>query len=160
MGRSYDPPRYVYHFELRPRAYNAGAVYAQYVNAFIEIPDVLLPIREEREGKLFGRRRTFEKNGITYHRHYEDNTVRDVVGHRSVGTFVSIPNYGPARYVPILPGRSQAWEEIELNANFENLSLDDLSIEWEIFADNAPPHQGRIAVQDIEITDKRDQEAE
>jgi hypothetical protein len=153
-GRSYDPPRFVDRFELTLRVHNAGAVYAQYVNAFIEVPDVLLRIKTPDEEMYFGGRETFEKIGILYHRHYEDNTVRDIIGHQG-GGFVSIPNYGPARYVPILPGRSQGWEEIELNENFGNLSLGDLFIEWEIFADNAPPLPGRIAVQDIKITDKR-----
>lgn len=151
MGRrSYDPPRFANRFKLHPWAHNVGKVFAQYVNAFIEIPDVILPVKSDIELRISGPRKTFDKDGVPYYRRYDDNTVRDVIGSQH-----GYPNLGPARYVPILPGRHQGWGKIDLNDDFGNLSLDELFIEWEIYADNSPVRRSRIAVSDIEIVDER-----
>lgn len=149
----------VNHFELKIWAFNAGKVYAQYVNAFLEFPNVLLPVQKpkDEESRPWDEdmRETYEKDGIQYYQHYEDNTVREVIGFQDGGMFGPRPNYGPARHDPILPKRYQGWEEVELRADFDKISHDDLFIEWETFADNAPPVKGKIAVSDIELIDKR-----
>lgn len=146
--------------ELIIWAFNSGRVYAQYVNAILEIPDSLLPLEPEDEEMLLmmgGKRETHNIDGILYYRHFDDNTIRDIIGFRESGLGGSSPNYGPARHVPILPGRYHGLEDIELRSDFENLPLENLYIQWEVFADNAPPVKGRIAVNDIEIVDKRNE---
>jgi len=149
-GRSSNPPKIVDRVELTLAACNIGKIYAQYVNAFIEIPDLLLPPLSD-DDITFEERETIIRDGILYYRHYEDNTRRDIVDMK-----VGIPIYGPARYDPILPGRCRVWDSIRLRSNFEDILLDGLFIEWETSADNAPPLKGKIAVQDIKIADKRD----
>lgn len=141
-------------------AFNSGRVYAQYVNAFIEIPDVLLPPEPEDEEMLLiigGERDKHDVDGALYYRHYDDNTTRDIIGFERSGLGGSSPNYGPARHVPILPGRHYGFEDVDLRSDFESISLENLYIEWEVFADNAPALKGKIAIADIEIIDKRDE---
>lgn len=157
-----EKPRVIDQFELKIRAFNAGKIFAQYVNAFIEIPGLLLPAPlesgdEEDYWVIQGfDPEAYEKNGIEYYQRYEDNTVREIIGHQNIALGASVPNYGTARYDPILPGRYHAWSSVGLRDDFEELSLEGLYIEWETSADNAPLLAGRIAVQDIKITDKRD----
>lgn len=162
LGASREPEetKIVNRFELKIWAFNSGRVYAQYVNAFIEIPDVLLPPEPEDEEMLLimgGERDKNDIDGTLYYRHYDDNTTRDIIGFEKSGLGGSSPNYGPARHVPILPGRHYGFEEVDLRGDFESISLENLYIEWEVFADNAPALKSRIAVADIEIIDKRDE---
>lgn len=146
-------------YKLVVWAFNAGRVYAQYVNAFIDIPDVLLPPEPEDEEALLimGREREkHESDGMVYYRHYDENTTRDYIGSTHHGPGMSTPNYGQARHVPILPGRYYGLEDVDLRSDFESAALENLQIEWEVFADNAPALKGRIAVAEIELIDKRD----
>lgn len=139
-------------YKLSIEASNNGKVYAQYVNVFIYIPDVLLPPEDENnEDFRYGVVRPKEvRSDVLCWRHYDDNTTRDITGYNGVSR-----TYGPTRHVPILPGLSCQLEDVELRRDFEKVSLDGLFIEWEIFADNAPALENRIALSDIEIIDQR-----
>ncbi len=150
-------------YKLEIWAFNAGRVYAQYVNILIEIPDVLLPPEPEGEEMLLpidSKRDKHYIDGILYYKYYDENTTRDIIGFESLGFGSSSPNYGPARHVPILPGRHYGFEDVRLRGDFESMSFENLHIEWEVFADNAPALKGRIAIKDIEIINQRNKTLE
>lgn len=134
-------------------AINEGTVLANYVNVELEIPTQMVyrdKVGDEVLEELFGiepppntQFRTFKK----------ENTQRDVIGVKPGMSDVTY-QYGPSRYVPILPKRYFQWE-IELSSDFLMLERTYYSVKWEIFADNAPPLSGKIAVEDIKVVDKR-----
>lgn len=148
----------VNYFKLVIWAYNAGRIYAQYVNVILEIPDSLMPVEPEDEDLLImmgGKRSTMERDGLLYYQHFDDNTTRDIIGFDRTGFGGARINYGPARYVPILPGRYHRLGDIDLRSDFDTVSLENLYIEWKVFADNAPTRNGKIAVSDIKLVYKR-----
>ena len=135
-------------FSLFAKAENIGAVYAKYVNIFVEIPHFILP--------------HFNSNTI-YDDNYLwqiDNTVRDrttehplVYNPTKVPSDIKIIN-GPSRYAPILPGLSKEWS-IKLRNLGDALPrghfADDDKLEWEIYADNAFPVFGETHLKYIEL---------
>lgn len=149
--------KFVNRYILAVWAYNAGRVFAQYVNVFIDIPDELLPQEPDDEELLLiagGEREKVEKDGVVFYHHYDDNTTRDYINSTYHAVGRSTPNYGPARHVPILVGRHFRLEDIELRSDFGEITLENHRIEWEVFADNAPALTGKIAVRDIRIVDQ------
>jgi hypothetical protein len=96
-------------YECSVTAFNAGKILAQYVNVAVEVPDNLLPRQsdgsdEEPLLRVQSRQEPFSREGTSYSRQTFDNTVRDIIGYEKTGFGSSVPNYGPARHVPILPG--------------------------------------------------------
>jgi hypothetical protein len=55
---------------------------------------------------------------------------------------------------PLLRSMSMHWK-IPLKADFEEFKETDFSIKWKIYADNALPREGRIALKEIEVVDLR-----
>lgn len=134
-------------YQLVIKAKNSGRIYAQYVNAFIRIP-AIIAFRDE-----FDSDEPVSDNGEYYYEYFEDNTVRDVVDTK-IGLNTAINKYGPARYDPVLPGLSHSWR-IRVTDNFEAARSNGLWIKWEVYADNAYPNQGNVAVGQIQIIDVR-----
>jgi hypothetical protein len=133
-------------------ATNIGQVFAKYVNIHFRIP--ILIVDELAILQLKSQVSSPEDlDEIQYYEYGKDNTVRDIVD-VDFSISGSIEKYGPARYQPILPGLSHEWN-IRLNENFVDRKLDDLNIEWTLFADNAPPDNGSIPVDQIKVNDNR-----
>jgi hypothetical protein len=127
---------------------NIGTVYAKYVNALFYIPvDSIIGKRDfyASDDELT------EEDGIKCYEYYEDNTIRDIVGNH---TPHSTPNYGPARYAPILPGLSTTWE-IHLGNFVRDCEISDkYRLKWIIHADNATPISGEACLADIKIEER------
>lgn len=110
---------------------NNGSILANYASFDIVVPKDILN-KDRRIGVCNG-------NFVTI---TEDNTTRDVVGYKPM----NIPQYGSARYVPILPKLSSPESCFYLVGN---PILDDRTINWTIYADNAQPRSGCIKLSDI-----------
>jgi hypothetical protein len=134
-------------YTLLVRAKNVGRVYAQYLNSFIRLPDVLLPPDDYQARDLV------KIDGVVYCEFYEDNTVRDVVDVEMIGAH-PYQKYGPARFDPLLPSLSLTWE-IELSESFAEFDLSALVLHWKTHADNAPVQRGAVPVAAIPIVDQR-----
>jgi Putative DNA-binding domain len=133
-------------FTLVIHARNTGTVLAQYVNAWIYVPPQMARRYEKHERQV---RRHGDREFLAF---YRENTTRDILeGGPPLGRTV----YGPKRYDPILPGRTQVWE-IELTRKLNTVDLDSLHIEWSVYADNAQLKAGEIALNDIKQVDLRE----
>lgn len=127
-----------YKLEITP--YNAGNIFAKYINYFAFIP---LDIVEEPNDY-----KSLDKDYIQI---FGDNTIRDIVDyvHNPLGG--GYPKYGPSRYDPILPGRFGSTKTIKL---VNNSIFDDRYIFWNIYADNARKRESHIKLSDIEMIEK------
>lgn len=124
---------------------NIGRVYANYINGFLFVPLEVIDSKKDYQDRIN------KINGIDYVRLYFDNIKRDVVGSKSLGlTF--IPEYGPGRYVTLLPSRSYYSDNELLKNDLENNK--DSILFWETYADNAEVIKGEILLSDISIKDK------
>lgn len=130
-----------YEYTLKFRAVNNGQILAKYVNYYIYIPQQI--VKESEEYDL--------KDG--YSKIYEDNTTQDVVGIE-----LGRPQYGPARYDPILPGMCDRKHSIKLNISEDNEIKDLPCIKYEIHADNAPTRLKEIKWEDIMIEQQSKEE--
>jgi hypothetical protein len=134
--------------ELIVEAYNDGKILANFINCFLEIPEECIKKDESSDNKIV------EKDGVKYVKEYCENTVRDVVGVNKTGMF-SVPNYGPARYIPILPKtRSKLTRNKFTRIQLDNdLILNNKKILWTVYADHAEPLSGEILMKNIPIID-------
>jgi len=124
-------------------AQNSGNILANYVKAFILVPIELIYDYIETDEVIF-------KNNIKCIKFIKTNSVRDVVGYK--GIYPNFyPQYGPARYVPILPSLNHEWS-IKINNSF--LENKEFYLFWSIFADNAPARSGEILISDISIKNR------
>lgn len=112
-------------------AKNVGKIYAQYVNVFLKIPYELMRYEEIEEG--YYPENVWNDNGRLYYEYSKQNTIRDIVD-TEFNLAGPIDKYGPARYVPILPGLFHEWRITILNS-VELMDLQDLEIRWEVYAD-------------------------
>lgn len=136
-------------YTLEVRLINEGNVYAEYVIAYIDVPRDLAYDRRFEHG--FDPRRN--QNPIDLCKFVRDNTVRDVVDVGGSGNY-TFPKYGPSRYDPLLPGLVTEVDEINLlSSTWKKLKKAEHIIRWAIYADNAPPRSGEIAVADIDFMD-------
>lgn len=153
-----DYPDYVTKHLLRPEerkpqnkvqnvlnvyAQNDGKVYAKYVNYNLYIPAEL----EYNYKNNIQKQINFNtQNSFVFH---GDNTIRDVVDSKpSILIGSPIPVYGTSRYDPLLPGINKRLQQIKLN---ENIGLDNGSIYWEVYADNAEPLKDAILLSEIPL---------
>ncbi|AXY73437.1 ATP-binding protein [Paraflavitalea soli] len=121
-------------YNLKFAIRNLGKIYAKYVNYSIELPQEILENGEEYKESLERRRfRVF----------YGDNTYRDIIDIKISAAGEPYNSYGPSRYDPILPGTTSRSEVIRLKRNLRNESY---NIYWKVFADNAEPGIGEIAI--------------
>jgi hypothetical protein len=122
-------------------------VYAQFANASILIPDILMDF--DRYWDVPGMEVPSVIEGDQgYCRFYRDNIAR----------YANLYD-GSARYNLIHPGWYQPWGGVQLN-QFEEVDLDSLVIKWVTFADNAPPNRGSVPVMEIKVKDRRDETPE
>jgi hypothetical protein len=135
-------------YELVITGRNSGHVYARYVNAFIKIPYILSYQAE------FDSNEPIEENGELYCEYYQDNTERDVVDVEP-NLYRSINKYGPSWFNPILPGLSCIWR-IRLSDDFPQIEIQENTIKWSVYADNAAPISGEMPVKNIEVIDLRE----
>lgn len=154
LGRSKktEPKKYTV-YKLEVSMVNTGRVYAQYIEVFIEMPCAFVYDYESmRREYLRMPPREFKLDQYcTYGR---DNTVRDLIK-GGIGSISVPPEYGPVRYVPILPGIKMDVDDFSLTKDFEAIDWGQWAIKWTTHVDNAPPHSGEIAIKDIEIVDLR-----
>jgi hypothetical protein len=128
---------YKTYYTLRVYARNNGKMLANYLNAYIKIPEMHL--REEYESQ----------NGIS--NLFMENTIRDIVDSNwvpDIGGGYSIPKYGPSRYDPILPTRSLLLKDIKIQ---DSVFDSDIDLEWVVYCDNAEPRNGTYKLSDIKI---------
>jgi len=150
FGEKKEPEKFTV-YELKIRMVNTGKVYAQYAEAYITMPCAL--VYDYHAEYLERTRGPREVNLDKYCTYSRDNTVRDLI--KGGGVLGPAPEYGPARYVPILPGTTLKVDDYRLTEDFEAIDWGDRLIKWTTHVDNAPPHSGEIAIKDIEIVDRR-----
>lgn len=119
---------YSYH-TIKVYAKNNSKVFAQYVEAIIEVPDMLLPEQPQDPHIFTGRRATYIKNDILFSRYYCENLYDNL-------------------YSPILPTRL-----LRLNEGIRLAKLQRETIYWEVYADNSPPQKGQISIDEIKMVD-------
>lgn len=123
---------------LNVYAENVGKVYAKYINIVLTLPQRCLT------------NHPYDRDNPRITQIEADNTVRDLVepdGRRYYqGAFAKAPQYGPARYEPILPGRRMILKSIQING----YSTDHINrLSWTVYADNAEAKTGEIAFSQI-----------
>jgi len=152
MGRNQYPDVDL-HFVLNSENYleisarNHGEIYAQYVNCLIYVPLILLS-----EDEIFWS--TPQKtilNDIEYFQILADNKATrrqapiSMTGYTIPAKDIPIPGL----YEPILPYISLRLNRLRLRDDLENLEIENLTIDWRVHADNAPPNTGSILVSEI-----------
>jgi hypothetical protein len=114
-------------------ARNSGSAFAQYVAVFLDAP---VPVLENTDNKMN------IKDGGKMYRHRLTNLNQEYADQQFKANF------------PLLRSMSMHWK-IPLKADFEEFKETDFSIKWKIYADNALPREGRIALKEIEVVDLR-----
>ncbi len=115
------------------QARNNGSAFAQYVAVFLDAP---VPILQNTENKMS------LTDGGRFYRHRLTNLNQEYADEQFKANF------------PLLRSMSMNWK-IPLGVNFDEFRGQDLSIKWKIYADNALPKEGKIALKEIEIVDLR-----
>lgn len=126
---------------------NVGRIFANYVNGEILIPLGLFPAEQEADHEIVS------KEGWRYYRIYFDNVHKDVVGVSGNAHYARA--YTVGRYDPVLP--SQGFS-VNTGVKMTELKRHDFlgkDLHWEVFADNAPPRSGRIAIGAVKRLDAR-----
>lgn len=123
---------------------NTGAVLASTVSAYIILPIVIVPQAIQSQGHIVN------LDGRAYWRTRVRNVRRDIIGFHGEGTF-SRPNYGPERYVPILPETSEFFTDFTLADNFTPHGFAESVLYWETRADNSPLVQGNVLINQIPV---------
>ncbi len=118
---------------LRIEARNNGSAFAQYIACFLDAPTKILQNTENKMSLTDGGR---------FYRHRLTNLNQEYADEQFKANF------------PLLRSMAMNWK-IPLASEFENLRGEDLSIKWKIYADNALPKEGRIAIREIDIVDLR-----
>jgi len=111
-------------------AINVGAVFANYVNVKIRLPEKIVVNRNEY--------RRLDNNIVEI---FATNTLREIVN-----PYAQIVQYWPSRYEPILPQTTFKLVKIALHNfpfDYENI------IEWDIFCDNANPVSSSLRLGDL-----------
>ncbi len=126
---SKESPKY----NLIIQARNNGSAFAQYVACFLDVPTAILQNTEDKMSLTDGGR---------FYRHRLTNLNQEYADEQFKANF------------PLLRSMAMNWK-IPLTPEFENLRGEDLSIKWKIYADNALPKEGRIAIREIDIVDLR-----
>jgi hypothetical protein len=134
-----EPPKNfitTYTLKIFPR--NNGNVFVNYINYFVQLPEIVCEIEDVK---------FLHKPQKGWVEFYGENTYRDIVGFKNAGVS-SVPEYGPSRFDPVLPGLRGRSEKIKLDKNFKSV---DCEITWIVYADNAPPKQGSVILKDIPV---------
>lgn len=127
---------------LKIYAKNKGSIYVDYVNYYVYFNKHFLESLETQN------LRVFKKEGVDMIEYYGENTIRDMVGTKFFGT-ETLPEYGPSRFDPILPGMHSRPEVLKLRENINGFQ--NSYIYWKVYADNARPMEGKIQIKDIPV---------
>ncbi len=149
MSSSNDRPgvRFQREVEILATATNRGKVLARYVSVSIELPRILIPRSDWDDDDT-----VVASTGDAAYVWEESNTRRDVIGVKNIGIGPVVYEYGPSWFDPLLPRRSQTWiKHLSSKIDIATLSS-DLTISWEISADNAPSSSGSILLSAINRT--------
>jgi hypothetical protein len=121
-------------------AKNIGQVYARFVKIVLFLPPSLACHKVSilnREIK--------EIDGVDYYIFSEINTRRDILDQDREGN----QKHGSSWFEPIFPLAERSW----IYRIPDNFSVDKHNsheeILWEVYADNAPKHMGRVSIKDI-----------
>lgn len=117
---------------------NKGNVFANYINYYVQLPETIC----DNEDVMYLNK---PKKGLV--EFYGENTYRDVVGIKNLG-ISTVPEYGPSRFDPVLPGLRGRSEKIKLDPKFKSV---DCEITWIVYADNASPQIGSAKLNKIPI---------
>ncbi len=131
--------------KLWVRAHNISMVLAQYIHVEISYPSAMKYNYRLRDiqGDNFELLSLdlSHRSNINY-----DNTVRDFVALRTIG---GSGEYGPARYMPLLPGESRELEAFEVEPSIFDAPWQGQMLSWTLFADNAPARSGEVCIEDL-----------
>lgn len=123
-----------YLYSLNIYAENIGKIYVKYINIVLTLPKRCVNVHDYR------------RNDESIHQIKADNKVRDLVepdGERYYTPIVRPKQYASARYEPILPGMRVKLTSTQINEYSINA---DNNLSWVIYADNAEPKSGEIAL--------------
>jgi hypothetical protein len=134
-----EPPKKfitIHTLKIFPR--NKGKVFANYINYYVQLPEIICDSEAIRHLRK-------PADGIV--EFYGENTFRDVMGVKYVG-LSHVPEYGPSRFDPVLPGLRGRSEKIKLTAHCQSIECE---IIWEVYADNASPQRGSVNLKEIPV---------
>jgi hypothetical protein len=141
--------------ELYVKVSNVGKVLGQYVEVVLDVPlDFLYDDYADFRELADKPQRQINLDERT--EYFLDNTVRDYI--KGGGIPGSPEEYGPARYVPILPGTYMKLKKVKVTSNFEVIDWADTLLNWKAHVDNAPTYSGSIHIREIALVDKRHQD--
>ena len=115
------------------QARNSGSAFAQYVAVFLDAP---VSILQNTDNKLN------IKDGGRFYRHRLTNLNQEYADEQFRANF------------PLLRSMTMDWK-IPLKENFEEFAAQDSAVKWKIYADNALPKEGKLALKEIEVVDLR-----
>ncbi len=118
-------------FNLIVQAKNNGSAYARYVACFVDVPVKSL-INIENKMSI--------KDGGKYYRHRLTNLNQEFADEVFKANF------------PLLRSMTMSWK-IPLKQDFSNMQ--NWTIKWKVYADNALPKEGKITFGEIETVDLR-----
>lgn len=126
------------HYLLNVYANNIGKVYAKYINAIFMIPQRCLNIKP------------FDRYNQSIEEINADNKVRDLVEPSAAryyqGVIARPPQFGPARYEPVLPGMRILLKSMQLH-EYSTDAGNELT--WVVYADNSESKTGVMKFSDI-----------
>ncbi len=113
------------------KARNDGSAFAQFVACFLDAP---VSILQNVENKLN------IKDGGKFYRHRLTNLNQEYADENFKANF------------PLLRSMEMSWR-VQLKENFSDFVDENTLIKWKVYADNALPKEGKIALKEIEIVD-------
>lgn len=135
-------------------AYNSGSVYADYLNAYFEVPKWILDIPDNSFTKHLSYDEYYNQDLRNENKTiYAENTQRSVIysdsRQESEGYIFSVPRTPePIRHEPLLPDRRHIWL-IEVREDIQDLDLERFRVDWEVYADNSGKNTGYILLNEI-----------
>jgi hypothetical protein len=122
------------YYMLNIYANNVGKVYAKYINVMLTLPQRCLQVN------------SFDRNNQSTGEVNADNKVRDLVAPNAEHylrtlTIAKPPEYGPARYEPVLPGMRMLIKSIPIHEYSADAGNE---LTWIMYADNSEPKTGVI----------------
>jgi hypothetical protein len=150
FGISYEPreTRIEKSVTLNVSVKNVSGVVIKYLSGFINLPSELLTEKEIED--------EYEEDGVLLSHISKDNTVRDVVGGKSVGINF-YPQYGPSWFYPLLPALNRTWR-IKLDPYFSVEAHPDKIVKVLVAADNADPYSLEVAIREMPTSSSEEKE--
>ena len=114
-------------------ARNNGSAFAQYVAVFLDVP---VRVLENIEHKIN------VKDGGRFYRHRLTNLNQEYADEQFRANF------------PLLRSMAMRWR-IPLKPDYAEFLTDAAALKWKLYADNALPKEGRLALREIDVADLR-----